>query len=279
MPRDWTQAEVAATVADYLKMLEHELRGEAYNKKEHNRGLQRQLDSRSAGAVEFKHQNISAVLIELGLPYIEGYKPRANYQDLLRREVEAQLDINPQIETVTQAVVEALAQPVLAESLSEVFVPPPSREKRGRIYERAGSTTSGRRINYLERESRNRSLGRAGELFVLEAEYRRLWQAGRKPLAERIEHVSETLGDGLGYDVMSFDTDGRERFIEVKTTAFGPMTPFFASAKEVTVSETLAGFQLYRVFKFREDARIFCLAGALRASCALEPTQFKASLT
>ena len=32
---------------------------------------------------QFKHQNIIAVMIELGLPYIEGYKPAKNYQDLL----------------------------------------------------------------------------------------------------------------------------------------------------------------------------------------------------
>ena len=30
--------------------------------------------------MEFKHQNISAVLEELGLPWIPGYKPKRNYQ-------------------------------------------------------------------------------------------------------------------------------------------------------------------------------------------------------
>ena len=94
-----------------------------------------------------------------------------------------------------------------------------------------------------------------------------------------LEHVSQSRGDGLGYDVVSFEADGRERFIEVKTTTFGPMTPFFASAKEVAVSDALATFQLYGVFRFRTDARIFCLAGPLRESCFLEATQFRASLS
>ena len=113
---------------------------------------------------------------------------------------------------------------------------------------------------------------------MLEVEHRRLWTAGARQLAERIEHVAATKGDGLGYDILSFDADGRERFIEVKTTAFGKMTPFFASAKEVVISETLTGFQLYRVFKFREAPRIFALAGSLRQSFILEPSQFRASV-
>ncbi len=41
-----------------------------------------------------------------------------------------------------------------------------------------------------------------------------------------IEHVSRTQGDGPGYDIVLFETDGRERMIEVKTTAFDAMTPF-----------------------------------------------------
>ena len=47
---------------------------------------------RSDGSVEFKHQNVSSVLVELGLPYIDGYKPRGNYQSLLAKEVESFLE-------------------------------------------------------------------------------------------------------------------------------------------------------------------------------------------
>jgi hypothetical protein len=261
-------------------MLERELRGEPYNKREQNRRLQLVLSRRSAGAIEFKHQNISAVMIELGLPYIDGYKPRGNYQELLRTEVLAWLEGNREIERITQAIVEAQAAPVeTLANILDVFVPAPKREVSRGIYERVQPrAVPSQQINYLEREARNRSLGLAGEKFVLEVEHRRLWEAGAKQLAERIEHVSVAKDDGLGFDIASFEPDGRERFIEVKTTSFGAMTPFFASAKEVAVSESLAGFQLYRVFKFRDSPRIFSLAGPLKQSCRLEPTQFKATL-
>ena len=80
----WTRLEVEATVADYFSMLEKELRDEPYNKSAHRRTLQPLLNDRTHGAIERKHQNVSAVLIEAGFPWIEGYKPLYNVQSLLR---------------------------------------------------------------------------------------------------------------------------------------------------------------------------------------------------
>ncbi len=282
MPEDWSAEEVAATVADYFVMLEHELRGEPYNKKEHNRRLQQLLRGRSAGAIEFKHANISAVLLELGFPYIDGYKPRANYQELLKDEVAARLEADVRLTRAAEVVVEAPVQETPAvRSLADIIVPAPAREReRNRSYERRVPPPLQRiGINYLEREAHNASLGSAGEVFALHVEHRRLWEADHPRLAERIEHVSRSRGDGLGYDILSFETDGRERLIEVKTTSFGAMTPFFASKREVAVSEERAvQFNLYRVFKFRESAKIFVLPGSLRESCVLDPVQYRASL-
>ena len=87
MSDHWSQEEVEATVSDYLEMLAMELRGQSFNKAEHNRILLSRLNQRSRGAIERKHQNISAVLIDLGYPYIDGYKPLFNYQELLYRVV------------------------------------------------------------------------------------------------------------------------------------------------------------------------------------------------
>ncbi len=280
MAEDWSPEEVAATVADYLAMLAHELRGEPYNKAEHNRQLQPLLRGRSAQAVEFKHANISAVLRELGIPFIDGYKPRANYQGLLVEEVVTQFDSDRSLVSLVEfAVAKPVENAPLVRSLDDIIVQAPVREVR-RAYERRELPLPPRRdIDYLEREARNSSLGLAGEAFVLTVEHRRLWEAGKRQLAERIEHVSKTRGDGLGYDILSFDTDGRERLIEVKTTGFGAMTPFYASKREVAISaERAPSFSLYRVFRFRNQPRIFTLPGSLRESCILDPVQFRASL-
>ena len=57
----WTDAENDLIVADYFAMLKADLAGKPYIKAEHNQRLQSQID-RKRGSIEYKHQNISAVL-------------------------------------------------------------------------------------------------------------------------------------------------------------------------------------------------------------------------
>jgi hypothetical protein len=55
------------------------------------------------------------------------------------------------------------------------------------------------------------------------------------------------------------------------------VAPFFASRNEVEFSEARQEeYQLYRVFGFRVEPRLFTLAGSLRRSCQLEPINFSA---
>jgi hypothetical protein len=105
-----------------------------------------------------------------------------------------------------------------------------------------------------------------------------LIQLGQPALADKVEHVSSSQGDGLGYDVLSFEADGKERLIEVKTTTFGRDTPFFVSRGELQLSRTAADqFHLYRLFEFRKSPRLFDLNGPLDQHCLLDPVSFRAS--
>jgi hypothetical protein len=78
----WSDAEIDLIVADYFSMLENELAGRSYVKLHHNKALQ-ELTGRQPGSIERKHQNISAVLVRLGMRWIKGYKPLANFQNAL----------------------------------------------------------------------------------------------------------------------------------------------------------------------------------------------------
>ena len=283
MSEDWSRAEVEATVADYLAMLQQEVSGLPINKAEHNRRLVPLLNNRTRAAVEFKHANISAALIDLGYPYIDGYKPRRNYQDLLAEVLTERLASSVSLRDATLLAVEQTVQAIpTAYDYADILVEPPTRETERTAWRERRQPTRRPRvgINYLEREARNASLGQSGEELIVRSEHGRLWSAGRKSLADRIEHVSKTRGDGLGYDILSFDLDGRERLLEVKTTRFGAMTPFFVSRNEVAVSEEQAAhFHLCRVFKFdASPPKVFTLAGSLRQSFLLEPIQFEASI-
>jgi hypothetical protein len=279
-PRDWSLEEVELIVDDYFAMLEAELSGQPYSKVEHNRRLQSAI-RRSKGSIEFKHQNISAVLVNFRQPFIAGYLPRQNYQSLLERAVLGWLAGHPRF-------FEAAADgPVLApKTLPRV----PSHARPSQLIEAPPSVvatvsddessepTRFFRIDFVRRDAENRKLGRLGEEFVVEFERMRLREEARRPdLAKRVDWIAATRGDGAGYDVESFNDDGTPRLIEVKTTGLGKHFPFFVTSNEVRCSERKAGaFQLYRVFDFAREPHLYALPGALTASCDLEPTQYRA---
>lgn len=105
----------------------------------------------------------------------------------------------------------------------------------------------------------------------------RLATGGFGKFADKVERVSETKGDGLGFDVLSFESSGRERFIEVKTTAFARETPFFLTHTELSRSRANSDqFLLYRVFEFRQEPKMFALHGSVDRHCILDPVDYRA---
>lgn len=282
MPReDWSQSENEAIVSDYLSMLEMELGRTPYNKTEHRRNLQKLLNSRSEGSIEFKHCNISAVMIELGFPYISGYKPRWNFQRgsltaTVAEHLKARQVLVAQVEADTERVPDV---PTVDDILKVLTDPPKPKEKaQSELRERSPSYRP-RFTDYLAREARNRNLGLLGEEFVFRYEEARLIRAGYENLASQIKHVSKERGDGDGYDILSFETSGKERLIEVKTTKYGSETPFYVSRNEASVSRQNSElYHLYRLFSFREDPKLFILDGALDTTCILEPELYSATV-
>lgn len=276
--RVWTRHENELIVADYLEMLLKELAGQKYNKADRARALMPLLNDRSKGSIEFKRANISAVMIELGFPSLQGYKPRANFQrDGLVSVVAEQVEHLPMLDKAAELAVDRPADVPESVAYQGVRSEPPRREHRAEE-PRPTYVRRGIKRDYFEREARNRSLGSAGERFIVQYEQWRLAQLGVGQLADRVEHVAATKGDGFGYDVLSFETDGRERFIEVKTTAHDAATPFFVSVNEVEFArERAEQFRLYRVYHFRAAPKFFELSGAIEQHCHLDPSTFKAS--
>lgn len=271
-PTDWSDAEVAATVRSYLDMLRLEVSRKPYVKSHFRKSLLPLLSNRSESAIEFKHQNISAVLMKLGLRPIRGYQPAQNYQQALMPEVQRQLASSPSlIELVMSEALQApQVSPVRTLDFSYVGVP-------AVILPESSIGTRTWRPDYAAVEARNRALGLAGELAVADLEYRRLVKGGKSNLARRIEHVSQSRGDGDGFDIHSFEESGKERLIEVKTTRSRAETPFFVTANELKVSKERADvYHLVRVFNFEHNPAWFPLRGSLDASCVLESNGFTA---
>lgn len=109
--------------------------------------------------------------------------------------------------------------------------------------------------DHLAEAKRNAELGLQGELFVVADEIQQLISINREDLSHDVEHKSVTEGDGLGYDILSYDLEANERFIEVKTTKGKCSTPFYISANEYAfacVEENQSKYYLYRVYDFDE---------------------------
>jgi hypothetical protein len=275
---DWSREEVEATVGDYFAMLRDELAGLPVNKSERNLRLRRLLQNRSKGSVEFKHANISAVLTLHGYPYIDGYKPRFNFQALLEQVVLEYLDVHRDFfePLVTGPVLNPTTSPdpAILDTARLVELPPEAISVTQTVW---SPTTRLSRFDFVARDAANRDLGRRGEEFVVEFERKRLQDGGRRDLVQRIEWTAQVRGDGAGYDVQSFNADGSTRLIEVKTTGLGKYFPFNVTVNEVRCSEARpAEFQLYRVFNFGPDARLYMLPGAISGSCYLDATQYRA---
>ncbi|WP_236581548.1 DUF3883 domain-containing protein [Hydrogenophaga sp. BPS33] len=109
-------------------------------------------------------------------------------------------------------------------------------------------------------------------------EQRRLVDAGHPELFQKLDWVSDRLGDGTGYDILSHDGPGVHRFIEVKTTNGGYASSFIISRNELDFAkEAEDAFHLYRVFQFREEPRLYILKGRLAEQLHLEPIDYRAS--
>ncbi|MFC1539896.1 DUF3883 domain-containing protein [Gemmatimonadota bacterium] len=274
--RDWSRQEVKVVVHDYLTMLDLEIDRRPYNKTEHRRNLQLSLENRSDASIERKHQNISAILIEHGYPYIDGYKPLGNYQHLLAEVVREALEALPELDDkVSKEVTRKPEVPSVEDWLSIMVDPPVPRPPLRKGYVHQGTRKKPIKVNHLEQEARNSALGHAGELLVINYERARLIHEGAPTLANKVEHIAVTAGDQAGFDILSFDVDCSERLIEVKTTSFGIDTPFFVSRNQVETSiEHAARYHLYRVFRFSRSPGCFSIKGALNLTCILTPEKY-----
>ena len=106
-------------------------------------------------------------------------------------------------------------------------------------------------VDWMMQDEKNRKLGLLAEQCVLNEEKKRLIGLQRPDLAEKVVHVSQVGGDGLGYDILSFDENGEPIHIEVKATCHGKDTPFFISANELTVfKQSSIRHLLVRVYEF-----------------------------
>ena len=194
MSTNWSREEVDRVVRDYLEMLRLEQAGASYNKSERRRRLMQRID-RSNGSIERKRQNISAVMVDLGLPRIEGYLPAKNYQALLLEAVDACLNVNTELRDLLEGQNPIPGSRELVFDHSPPPPPPPARPRRPPAGDQV--TRIIRKFDPAQRDARNRELGTAGEELVFESERRRLHNCGQPGLSKQVRWIAQD-DDGAG---------------------------------------------------------------------------------
>lgn len=105
-------------------------------------------------------------------------------------------------------------------------------------------------IDYAEQEKRRKMIGDLGEQFIFSQErekVKRYKLSGDKT----VRWVSRDKGDGLGFDILSYDEKGNEMYIEIKTTMGSENDSFFITANELEKSKLYKDkYYLYRVYEF-----------------------------
>lgn len=157
------------------------------------------------------------------------------------------------------------------------LVPKPKKSKI-----RSNKIPRKRIIDYLKQGKRNKKLGDIGESIILDLEIKHLESNGKSKLAKQVRHVSKLDGDGMGYDILSYNIDGREKYIEVKTTRGNIYRPFFISEYEINFSvENENNYYLYRIFDLdpiSRTAQYYSINGDMKKLLTLNPLVFSASI-
>ena len=133
-------------------------------------------------------------------------------------------------------------------------------------------------VNHQKKNAQNKRLGDLGELWVLQQERKKLVTAGRKDIAEKVDHISMSQGDGAGYDILSYDEHGNEILIEVKATKGSLHSPFYITRNELERSiRDDEKYRLYRVYNFNLDTQrgeLHIFEGSLLNLCVM-PTEYQ----
>jgi Domain of unknown function (DUF3883) len=293
---NWTDEELDLIVAEYFSMLSPEPGVQRGWKTARLRKLDKQL-GRGEGSIGRKLSNITFVASRLGLPPLPGYGALENIQQAIYPAIDRYLIAHPTALAddaflptprapfpPPSPTVGTVPTPPRAETsvsgfglLSADPIPPLSEERKARPKELVRLV---RKYDPAARDERNRILGKLGEEHVLNHEIARLIAAERMDLAKKVEWTSDVYGDGAGYDIKSFEPDGTDRLIEVKSTKGGPTTDFFVTRTEREVSlERPDAWRLYRLHTLPKQPRLFVLQPPLERSVGLQAENWRASFT
>lgn len=139
----------------------------------------------------------------------------------------------------------------------------------------------GKKRNYEKENKKKIDIGKKGELLILEYERKRLEKYGVKNIEDKLIWVSEEYGDGLGYDILSYDIENNsEIYIEVKATEKERDEKFFITDSELRFSKEKSNqyylYRLYGVNNKNNEIKFYKVNGDVEKYFYLEPIKYLA---
>lgn len=116
-------------------------------------------------------------------------------------------------------------------------------------YEYKSTKRLPKKQDYIKKNIRNKIIGDSGEKKVRLIEKEYLKKHGKNDLARKVKIVDS---DALGYDVLSFDLDGNEKHIEVKTSTSSNVS-FYITDYEVQTLLHDDSYELYYLCCTKEE--------------------------
>jgi hypothetical protein len=126
---------------------------------------------------------------------------------------------------------------------------------------RSKKSEGNKKLDYAKENEKNRKTGERGEIFVFRKEKEYLEKIGRIDLIDKLKHISNE-DDSVGYDILSFDKKGNEKYIEVKSTTLKVpnVHHFNISSNEYEKARRLKNYYIYFVFETNtKNPKIFKL--------------------
>ncbi len=139
-----------------------------------------------------------------------------------------------------------------------------------------------KKIDYSLQSKKFKKIGNRGEQIVVMAERQILIENGNPNLAKKVDQISKR-DDSIGYDIKSYDNNGVEKYIEVKST-LKPVgfCNIFISANELQISKVKDNYYFYIVYDVgSEKPKIWIIKGTNLLNdenVKLEPIQYKIAI-
>ena len=254
-----------AIVSAYFDQLFKDVTGQVFRRRDILAEYAEQLEKLEKGKLDRYFCHVSALLAELGLPFMTESQPWAGashaLQDALHNYLAENIEKLSNFRRVALHCKEAPPTEIPDSRVCWVAPPEPSSYRYSGIPEKLQNLSDV--LDFLTAETVDQVLHERAVEFVLAYEKARLREGGQSELGNKIERLDSASRE-TGCDILSFDTDGEARCILVKPTHFGKHFPFILFNDEIEdLRRGEAEHYIYRPFNLAYEYKLFVLKEGL----------------